>query len=190
MSDVIPEGIVSDNPEDIKNTADIILYKPSEKEKIFNIISAVFYTIGCGLSIYSTYLIFQYFVGSATKTILGVPIPPQVIQDLEVVSLLICSFLILMAFFCFLGMIACIRWSIGKFGKGDHITLFVFNCFLFILSFISAMTYGLAFEAVNDVSGSEPGNEISVPFGTSISISVISFIFIMVYIIWPSYLTK
>lgn len=171
-----------------KDTSSI--YKPTETEKVFNWFSAIFYLIGLGLSSYSTYLVFKYFVGGASYNIPGLPIPPQIIQDLEIVSLLICSLLILMALFCFFGMVGSIRWALGKFGTGDHITLFVFNCFLFILSFVSALTYGLAFKAVDDVAGSRPGTEISVPFGTSVSIAVVSFIFIMVYIIWPKYLTK
>ena len=178
-------------PEKKDNTS--LIYKPTETEKVFNWFSAIFYLIGLGLSSYSTYLVFKYFVGGATYIIPGLPpgtINPQVIQDLEVVSLLICSLLILMALFCFFGMVGSIRWALGKFGTGDHITLFVFNCFLFILSFVSALTYGLAFKAIDDIAGSSPGTEISVPFGTSVSIAVVSFIFIMVYIIWPKYLTK
>ena len=182
---------IPNNPErDTPQIPNEIIYKPSQAEKVFNWISAVFYLAGFGLSIYSTVLIFQYFVGGATKTFPLGRIPPQIIEDLETVSVLVCSFLILMAFFCFLGMIASIRWAIGKFGKGDHIPLFVFNCFLLILSFISAMTYGLAFGATEELAGSSPGTEISIPLGTSIAICVISFIFIMIYLIYPSYLTK
>ena len=178
------------NPErDTPQIPNEIIYKPTQAEKVFNWISAVFYLAGFGLSIYSTVLIFQYFVGSANK-ILPPGVPSQIIEDLETVSILVCSILILMAFFCFLGMIASVRWAIGKFGKGDHIPLFVFNCFLLILSFISAMTYGLAFEATSELAGSSPGTEISIPLGTSIAICVISFLFILVYLIYPSYLTK
>tara|TARA_R110001632_G_C11227146_1_gene406172 strand:- start:16 stop:645 length:630 start_codon:yes stop_codon:yes gene_type:complete len=183
---------IPNNPERVTpQPSTEIIYKPSQAEKVFNWISAVFYLAGFGLSIYSTVLIFKYFVGGATKTFPpGIIPPPQIVEDLETVSILVCSFLILMAFFCFLGMIASIRWAIGKFGKGDHIPLFVFNCFLLILSFISAMTYGLAFGATEELAGSSPGTEISIPLGTSIAICVISFIFIMIYLIYPSYLTK
>ena len=182
---------IPNNPERVTpQPSTEIIYKPSQAEKVFNWISAVFYLAGFGLSIYSTVLIFKYFVGGATKTFPPGITPPQIIEDLETVSILVCSFLILMAFFCFLGMIASIRWAIGKFGKGDHIPLFVFNCFLLILSFISAMTYGLAFGATEELAGSSPGTEISIPLGTSIAICVISFIFIMIYLIYPSYLTK
>jgi hypothetical protein len=182
---------IPNNPErDTRQIPNKIIYKPTQAEKVFNWISAVFYLAGFGLSIYSTVLIFQYFVGSATKAFTPGTVPPQIVEDLETVSILVCSILILMAFFCFFGMIASVRWAIGKFGKGDHIPLFVFNCFLLILSFISAMTYGLAFEATSELVGSSPGTEISVPFGTSIAICVISFLFILVYLIYPSYLTK
>lgn len=157
-------------------------------EEIFTGIGIVFYIVGFGLSIGSSYLIFKDLVGESSE----VPLPntnsANLREAIETISLALCSFLILMAIFCFLGTVSSVRicFNMKKDG-GDHLTLFVFNCILLFLSFVSLLSFGLVYGA-EDSANVSPGSEIILPFYTSLVISVISFIFIIIYIAKPSYL--
>lgn len=157
-------------------------------EEIFTGIGIVFYIVGFGLSIGSSYLIFKDLVGVSSD----VPLPKTNSNNLreavETISLALCSFLILMAIFCFLGTVSSVRicFNIKKDG-GDHLTLFVFNCILLFLSFVSLLSFGLVYGA-EEASDVNPGSEIILPFYTSLVISLISFIFILIYVAKPSYL--
>tara|TARA_R110002126_G_scaffold186120_1_gene334871 strand:+ start:306 stop:1025 length:720 start_codon:yes stop_codon:yes gene_type:complete len=158
----------------------------SKGERIFTGIGIVFYIIGFGLSVGSSYLIFKDLTGVSsdlpdTKT-------GNLRQSIEILSLALCSFPILMAVFCFLGTVSSVRicFNMKKDG-GDHLTLLVFNCILLFLSFVSLLSFGLVYaaESSSDVS---PGIEITLPFYTSLVISIISFIFIIIYVAKPSYI--
>lgn len=160
----------------------------SKGERIFTGIGMLFYLFGFGLSIGSSYLIFKDLVGVSSD----VPLPNTKSNNLreavETVSLALCSFLILMAIFCFLGTVSSVRicFNMKKDG-GDHLTLFVFNCILLFLSFVSLLSFGLVYGA-EEASDVNPGHEIKLPFYTSLVISLISFIFILIYVAKPSYL--
>jgi hypothetical protein len=153
-------------------------------EEIFTGIGIIFYVVSGGLSIGSSYLIFKELVGISSQ----VPLPntrsDNLRESIETLSTILCSFLILMAVFCFLGTISSIRicFNLKKDG-GDHISLFVFNCLLLFLSFISLLAFGLVYGAET-----EPSVEITLPFYTSLFIALISFILIIVYVSKPAYL--
>ena len=157
-------------------------------EEIFTGIGIVFYIVGFGLSIGSSYLIFKDLVGESS----AVPLPntnsANLREAIETISLALCSFLILMAIFCFLGTVSSVRicFNMKKDG-GDHLTLFVFNCILLFLSFVSLLSFGLVYGA-EDSANVSPGSEIILPFYTSLVVSLISFIFILIYVAKPSYL--
>ena len=158
----------------------------SKGERIFTGIGMFFYLFGFGLSVGSSYLIFKDLTGVSsdlpdTKT-------GNLRQSIEILSLALCSFPILMAIFCFLGTVSSVRicFNMKKDG-GDHLTLFVFNCILLFLSFVSLLSFGLVYGA-EEASDVNPGHEIKLPFYTSLVISLISFIFILIYVAKPSYL--
>ena len=158
----------------------------SKGERIFTGIGIVFYIIGFGLSVGSSYLIFKDLTGVSsdlpdTKT-------GNLRQSIEILSLALCSFPILMAIFCFLGTVSSVRicFNMKKDG-GDHLTLLVFNCILLFLSFVSLLSFGLVYGA-EEAANTDPGHEIKLPFYTSLVISLISFIFILIYVAKPSYL--
>lgn len=157
-------------------------------EEIFTGIGIVFYIVGFGLSIGSSYLIFKYLVGESSQVPLQNTNSENLRKSIETISLCLCSFLILIAIFCFLGTVSSTRicFNLKKDG-GDHLTLFVFNCILLFLSFVSLMAFGLVYGAEEAVD-INPGGEITLPFYTSLIISLISFIFILIYVAKPSYL--
>jgi len=120
----------------------------SNTENYLNIFILLIYTTLLGLSIYCTYRCYDELY---TNLIQNIPPEYKKYDNIaQSTSLLLSAYLILLTLFLGFSVISIIRWFTGVFGKGEHITFFVFNIAILILSFIVLLTFGVFYTSLDD----------------------------------------
>ena len=159
--------------------------KKTNTENYLNIFILLIYSALFGLSIYCTYRCYDELY-----TKLAVLVSDANLNKLDNVaqstSLLLTSFLILLSLFLGFSVISIIRWFTGVFGKGEHITFFVFNIAILILSFIVLLTFGVLYTTLDDLGVTL--ETTSFCFYTSLFAFIFSVVFILFYIVKPGFL--
>lgn len=158
--------------------------KKTNTENYLNIFILLIYTTLLGLSIYCTYRCYDELY---TNLVLNIgPGFKKLDNVAQSTSLLLSSYLILLTIFLGFSVISIIRWFTGVFGKGEHITFFVFNIAILILSFIVLLTFGVFYTTLDDLGITF--KTTSFCFYTSLFAFIFAIAFILFYIIKPGFL--
>ena len=159
--------------------------KKTNTEIYLNVFILLVYTSLLGLSAYSTYRCYDELY--TNLSVLANSVNLNKLDNVaQSTSLLLSSFLILLSLFLGFSVISIIRWFTGVFGKGEHITFFVFNIAILIFSFIVLLTFGVFYASLEDVGVTLETTTFC--FYTSLFAFIFAFAFILFYIIKPGFL--
>jgi hypothetical protein len=153
-----------------------------QQEKYLNIFIICAYLALFGLLIYSAYLDYGELeninTGSGSNT-LGVE-----------GAMLVCSFLVILAVLVFFATLSAVRYFYGNFGKGDHITFFVFTALAFALSLLISIWSGVFLYADKGSPDGGAKEALEFTFWTTLTVLVMTAAFLLFYIFRPSYLME
>lgn len=151
-----------------------------EQERYLNIFIICAYLVLFGLLIYSAYLDYGELenvnTGSSTLGVEG--------------AMLVCSFLIILAVLVLFATLSAVRYFYGNFGKGDHITFFVFTALAFALSLLISIWSGVFLYSDKGDPNGDAKEALEFTFWTTLTVLVMTAAFLLFYIFRPSYLME
>ena len=154
-----------------------------EQERYLNIFIICAYLALFGLLIYSAYLDYDELenvpTGASGSSILGVE-----------GAMLVCSFLVILAVLILFATLSAVRYFYGNFGKGDHITFFVFTALAFALSLLISIWSGVFLYADKGSPDGKSKEALEFTFWTTLTVLVMTAAFLLFYIFRPSYLME
>lgn len=149
-----------------------------EQMRYLNIFIICAYLALFGLLIYSAYLDYDELqnvtAGTSSMGVEG--------------AMLVCSFLIILAVLVLFATLSATRYFYGTFGKGEHITFFVFTALAFALSLLISIWSGIFLYADKGDSDGKAKEALEFTFWTTLTVLVMTTAFLLFYIFRPSYL--